>query len=87
MTIPFDRDLDFEYGVLQDVAPGIRRIVANNPSPFTFHGTGTYVIGTGEVAVIDPGPDDEEHIAAIGAQVVECCGRHPVYSPELLQGV
>jgi glyoxylase-like metal-dependent hydrolase (beta-lactamase superfamily II) len=71
MTIPFDRDLDFEYGVLQNVAPGIRRIVANNPSPFTFHGTGTYVIGTGEVAVIDPGPDDEEHIAALLAGLGE----------------
>ena len=65
MTIPFDRNLDYEYGVLQDVAPGIRRIVARNPSAFTFHGTGTYVLGTGEVAVIDPGPDDEAHIGAL----------------------
>ena len=65
MAIPFNHGLDFEYGALQDVSPGVRRIVARNPSPFTFHGTGTYVIGTGEVAVIDPGPDDAAHIAAL----------------------
>jgi glyoxylase-like metal-dependent hydrolase (beta-lactamase superfamily II) len=47
------------------VAPGIRRIVARNPSPFTFRGTGTYVVGDGEVAVIDPGPDIGEHVAAL----------------------
>ena len=47
------------------VAPGIRRIVARNPSPFTFRGTGTYVVGEGEVAVIDPGPDLDEHVAAL----------------------
>jgi glyoxylase-like metal-dependent hydrolase (beta-lactamase superfamily II) len=47
------------------LAPGIRRVIANNPGPFTFHGTGTYILGTGKVAVIDPGPDDEAHIDAI----------------------
>ncbi len=47
------------------MAPGIRRIVARNPSPFTFKGTGTYVVGEGEVAVIDPGPDLDEHVAAL----------------------
>ena len=47
------------------MAPGIRRIVARNPSPFTFRGTGTYVVGDGEVAVIDPGPDLDEHVAAL----------------------
>jgi len=65
MTIPFNRKLDFEYARLQRVAPGLRRIVARNPSPFTWHGTGTYVIGEGNVAVIDPGPDLAEHIAAL----------------------
>jgi glyoxylase-like metal-dependent hydrolase (beta-lactamase superfamily II) len=49
------------------VAPGIRRIVARNPGPFTFRGTGTYVVGDGEVAVIDPGPDLDEHVAALVA--------------------
>ena len=65
VEIPFRRDFAFEYGKLESVAPGIRRIVANNPGPFTFRGTGTYVVGEGEVAVIDPGPDLAEHIAAL----------------------
>ena len=65
VDIPFRREFSFEYGRLEPIAPGIRRIVARNPSPFTFRGTGTYVVGEGEVAVIDPGPDLEEHIAAL----------------------
>ncbi|HEU0215235.1 MAG TPA: MBL fold metallo-hydrolase [Stellaceae bacterium] len=65
VEIPFRRDFAFEYGRLEEVAPGIRRIVARNPGPFTFHGTGTYVIGEGQVAVIDPGPDLPEHIEAL----------------------
>ena len=44
--IPFQDEMKFEYGVLEEVAPGVRRIVANNPSAFTFFGTGTYVIGS-----------------------------------------
>ena len=63
--IPFRRDFAFEYGRLEGVAPGVRRIVANNPGPFTFKGTGTYVVGEGEVAVIDPGPDLAEHVEAL----------------------
>jgi glyoxylase-like metal-dependent hydrolase (beta-lactamase superfamily II) len=65
VEIPFRRDFPFEYGRLEVVAPGVRRIIARNPSPFTFKGTGTYVIGNGEVAVIDPGPVLAEHIAAL----------------------
>jgi glyoxylase-like metal-dependent hydrolase (beta-lactamase superfamily II) len=65
VDIPFRRDYPFEYGKLETIAPGIRRIVARNPSPFTFKGTGTYVVGSGEVAVIDPGPDLDEHVAAL----------------------
>ena len=63
--IEFVRDMDFAYGEAQQVSPLIRRIVANNPGPFTFRGTGVYIIGQGDVAVIDPGPDDEAHIAAL----------------------
>ena len=63
--LAFNREMDFEYGVLTEVAPGIRRIVANNPTPFTFKGTNTFIIGTGDVAVIDPGPDDAAHVEAI----------------------
>lgn len=50
---------------LELVTPGIRRLLAPNPSPFTFTGTQTYVVGDGEVAVIDPGPDDPFHVAAL----------------------
>ncbi len=65
VEIPFRREFPFEYGRLERIAPGIRRIVARNPGPFTFRGTGTYVVGDGEVAVIDPGPDLDEHVAAL----------------------
>jgi len=51
--------------LLEQVAPGIRRLLAPNASPFTFTGTQTYVVGEGEVAVIDPGPDDAGHVAAL----------------------
>ena len=65
VEIPFRREFAFEYGRLEPVAPGVRRIVARNPGPFTFRGTGTYVVGEGKVAVIDPGPDLPEHIEAL----------------------
>lgn len=63
--MPFSRKLEFEYGRLEQVAPMLRRIVARNPSPFTWHGTGTFVIGQGRVAVVDPGPDLQEHVDAL----------------------
>ncbi len=65
MALTFNRELDIAYGHLDEVVPGIRRVVANNPGPYTYKGTATFVIGTGEVAVIDPGPADEAHIDAI----------------------
>ncbi|MCZ6619812.1 MAG: MBL fold metallo-hydrolase, partial [Gammaproteobacteria bacterium] len=65
VTIPFRRELDFRYGEVAEIGSGIRRVIANNPSPFTLHGTGTYILGTGEVAVVDPGPADPNHIQAI----------------------
>lgn len=64
-TIPYRREMSFEYGVLETVTPLVRRIVARNPSPFTFHGTGTFVLGRGNVAIVDPGPDLAEHVDAI----------------------
>jgi glyoxylase-like metal-dependent hydrolase (beta-lactamase superfamily II) len=67
--IPYVRDIQFEYGACDQVSPLIRRVVANNPGPFTFKGTGTYIVGRGELAVIDPGPDLPEHLAAILAAV------------------
>ncbi|HZZ35315.1 MAG TPA: MBL fold metallo-hydrolase [Caulobacteraceae bacterium] len=64
--IPYVRDIKFEYGRCDQVSPLIRRVVANNPGPFTFTGTGTYIVGHGEgVAVIDPGPDMADHLQAI----------------------
>ena len=64
-VIPFVRDMDFTYGEAAEVSPLIRRVIADNPGPFTFRGTGTYLVGRGEVAVIDPGPDDPAHLAAL----------------------
>ena len=61
----FITEFDCEYGVLVDISPSVRRIVAQNPGPFTFKGTGTYVVGHGKVAVIDPGPDLPAHVDAL----------------------
>jgi glyoxylase-like metal-dependent hydrolase (beta-lactamase superfamily II) len=63
--LAFNRNDDVDYGVPEEVAPLVRRIVANNPSPYTFLGTNTYLVGRGRVIVIDPGPADERHLAAI----------------------
>ena len=65
VKIPYVRELEFEYGECVEVAPGVRRVIADNPSPFTLYGTGTYILGTGRVAVIDPGPADPRHIEAL----------------------
>ena len=64
-AIPFRRALEFEYGVCDTLSPLIRRVVADNPGPFTFHGTGTYIVGRGEVAVIDAGPGLGSHVDAL----------------------
>ena len=63
--IPFVRDLKFAYGEVDQVSPLIRRVIAENPGPFTFLGTGVYIIGRGEVAVIDPGPPIDAHLEAL----------------------
>jgi len=63
--IPFVREMAFEYGRPDAVTPLIRRVVAENPGPFTYLGTGTYIVGRGEVAVIDPGPLLDPHLEAI----------------------
>ena len=65
--IPFVRDLDVVYGRVDQVSPLVRRVVAENPSKFTYLGTGTYIVGRGEVAVIDPGPLLDAHVDAIVA--------------------
>lgn len=80
-----------EYGRAEQVSPLVRRIVADNPSRFTYHGTGTFIVGpagTGNVAIIDPGPDDEAHVAALLAAVdgqtvthILVTHTHPDHSP------
>jgi glyoxylase-like metal-dependent hydrolase (beta-lactamase superfamily II) len=63
--IPFNRDYPLIPGMVDEVRPGVRRILSNNPSPFTFTGTNSYIVGKGKVAIIDPGPDSEEHAKAL----------------------
>jgi glyoxylase-like metal-dependent hydrolase (beta-lactamase superfamily II) len=63
--IPFDKRFDLPPGQPEEVAPGIRRILCNNPSPFTYKGTVSYILGRGRVAIIDPGPLDDAHIVAL----------------------
>jgi glyoxylase-like metal-dependent hydrolase (beta-lactamase superfamily II) len=67
--IPFDRNFDLPPDTVEEVRPGLRRIMCNNPGPMTFKGTVSYIIGRGRVAIIDPGPLDEPHTAALLAAV------------------
>jgi glyoxylase-like metal-dependent hydrolase (beta-lactamase superfamily II) len=64
-SLPFKTSINFAYGEPRELAPDVVRIVANNPSPFTYKGTNTYILGRGDPALIDPGPDDPAHLAAI----------------------
>ena len=74
MGIPFVTLADPRYGEAVQVAPLIRRVIAPNPSKYTYHGTGTYIVGSGDVAVIDPGPISNRHrdalIAALAGERV-----------------
>src|SRR6187549_2591390 len=63
--IPFDKNLELAPDVVDEPVPGVRRVMANNPGPFTFKGTVSYIVGRGKVAIIDPGPDDPAHVAAL----------------------
>src|SRR3979411_1031477 len=64
VDIPFGRESALESGGVEPIAPGVRRIVARNPGPFTYKGTGTYVIGEGEGAGDETRSHRAEHIAA-----------------------
>jgi glyoxylase-like metal-dependent hydrolase (beta-lactamase superfamily II) len=66
-TPPFSREMDFRYGAIEQVAPGLRRIVCHNPGAMTFKGTNLYVIGEGRVAVVDPGPASSEQLDVLQA--------------------
>src|SRR4029079_3707572 len=52
-------------GIAETVLPGVRRVLCNNPGPLTERGTNTWLVGQGEIAVIDPGPRDTDHLVAI----------------------
>jgi glyoxylase-like metal-dependent hydrolase (beta-lactamase superfamily II) len=76
------------YELSEELEPGIARVLAHNPSAFTYYGTQTYLAGSNEVAVIDPGPDDPAHIDAIieavgGRKIVAimCTHTHRDHSP------
>ena len=64
-TIAFVTEPVPPYGVVQTMHALVRRLVVRNPGPFTYHGTNTWIVGTGRVAVIDPGPDDPAHRRAL----------------------
>lgn len=69
--IPFvPRIDDAPYAVAEQVSPLVQRVIANNPSKFTYHGTGTYIIGTKDVVVVDPGPEIESHREALERALV-----------------
>jgi glyoxylase-like metal-dependent hydrolase (beta-lactamase superfamily II) len=73
-TPQFRTDFEADYGKAVEAAPDVLRVTANNPGPFTFHGTNSYVAGRESVAVIDPGPQDDAHLAAL----LEAIGGRPV---------
>ena len=80
--------VDAPYDQIEQLEPGIARLLAANPSPYTFTGTQTYLVGTDEVVVIDPGPDLAGHVAAIVAAIgtrrlvaIACTHTHRDHSP------
>ena len=80
--------MDAPYARLEQLEPGIARVLAHNPSAFTYYGTQTYVVGTDEVAVIDPGPDLPEHVEALvdaiggrSVAAIMCTHTHRDHSP------
>ena len=79
---------DMPTGTLLQISPRIGRVLAPNPSPFTYTGTQTYLVGSEEVAVIDPGPADPDHLAALLAAIADrpvrailCTHTHRDHSP------
>ncbi|MET3580449.1 glyoxylase-like metal-dependent hydrolase (beta-lactamase superfamily II) [Mesorhizobium robiniae] len=74
MALKFDTDFDPSYGKSITVVPNVLRITAKNPSPFTFHGTNSYIVGRNTLAVIDPGPDDDAHLETL----IEVIANRPV---------
>jgi glyoxylase-like metal-dependent hydrolase (beta-lactamase superfamily II) len=80
--------VDAPYAKLEQIEPGLARVLAHNPSAFTYYGTQTYLLGTGEVAVVDPGPDLPEHVDALVEAIgdrrvvaIMCTHTHRDHSP------
>ncbi|MEL6369701.1 MAG: MBL fold metallo-hydrolase [Pseudomonadota bacterium] len=69
--IPFIKDFNFEYGACERLSPLVRRVIANNPGPYTYSGSGTYMVGSieGPIVIIDPGPALSDHCDAVVATV------------------
>lgn len=65
MSLDFDTRFEPAFGNAVPISKGVLRLTVNNPSPFTFHGTNSYVVGSDTLAVIDPGPEDEAHLEAL----------------------
>lgn len=63
--IPFNKNFNLAPETVEQVTPLVRRVLCNNPGPFTFKGTVSYIVGRGKVAVVDPGPEDEHHSQAL----------------------
>ena len=72
--LDFNKDFEPAHGQAIPVAPGVQRVTVNNPGPFTFHGTNSYIVGRDTLAVIDPGPEDDAHFDAL----ISAIGGHPV---------
>ena len=68
-SLRFERDFAPPYGVAEGLSPLITRVVCNNPGPFTFTGTASFIVGRKKLAIIDPGPDDPKHLAALTAAI------------------
>lgn len=80
--------MDAPYAIVEEPEPGIGRLLARNPSPFTYFGTQTYLVGVDELVVIDPGPDLPEHVEAIlnaldgrSLAAIACTHTHRDHSP------
>ena len=69
MPLVHNYDFDAPYATVEQLSPLVRRVVCNNPGPFTYKGTSTFIVGHGRVAVIDPGPAYGPHIDALMAAI------------------
>src|SRR6266516_4329626 len=88
--IAFDKSFDLAAGQVEEIMPGLRRLLADNPSPLTFKGTVSYIIGRGRVAILDPGPEDDQHITRLldavrGETVTHVFVSHTHRAPRALQ--